>query len=176
MSLGLVKPFYQDAFSPVLLSADSLPLVISDEQKKYIKAVLDRSSSDSRFSDKAYVAIILILTKGMTKVAAVTSLVPSTVELGDPSFTLHVHGTGFKSTDQIVFNGGVEPTVFVSATELTTGVDMSTAAVAVTVPVEVVSADGLISNSMSFTFTDGSVSGTAFSAKTPEKKLVETKK
>lgn len=53
------------------------------------------------------------------------TLDPATAAIGDPSFTLHVHGTGFTATSVIVFAGQDEPTTFVSDTELTTGVDMS---------------------------------------------------
>jgi hypothetical protein len=54
----------------------------------------------------------------------VTELEPATANIGDPSFTLHVHGTGFGPDSKIVFNGHDEPTTFVSRNELTTGVDM----------------------------------------------------
>jgi hypothetical protein len=54
----------------------------------------------------------------------VTELDPESANIGDPSFTLHVHGTGFGPDSVIVFNGHEEPTTFVSTTELTTGVDM----------------------------------------------------
>jgi hypothetical protein len=54
----------------------------------------------------------------------VTELEPSSANIGDPSFTLHVHGTGFGPDSKIVFNGHDEPTTFVSRNELTTGVDM----------------------------------------------------
>jgi hypothetical protein len=81
------------------------------------------------------------------------SLDPPTAALGTPSFTLHVHGVGFAPDDVILWNGGAEATTFVSPTEVTTGVNMDTAAYAVPIPVEVAGAGG-VSNALTFTFTE----------------------
>jgi hypothetical protein len=83
----------------------------------------------------------------------VTALVPDTAVLGSPSFTLHVHGTGFAPDAVIVWNGTDEPTTVVSATEVTTGVNMATATAAVTVPVAVRNGD-MVSDPLPFTFTE----------------------
>jgi hypothetical protein len=80
----------------------------------------------------------------------VTGLVPPSAKLGDPNFTLHVNGTGFKQGATILWNGSPEPTTFVSATELTTGVNMATAQVAMPIPVAVRSLAGLDSNAVDF--------------------------
>jgi hypothetical protein len=56
---------------------------------------------------------------------SVTSLLPPSAAIGDPSFQLRVIGSGFDATSVIVFAGGDEPTSYVSENELTTGVDMS---------------------------------------------------
>lgn len=172
MPTGVVRSLYQDPFSPVLLSAESLPLVVSNEQKNYVKMVLDKACSDSKFADKAYIAIVYILTKGVAKVPTVTSLTPNSAEIGDPSFTLHVHGTNFKNTDKIVFAGVEEPTTFVSATELTTGVNMSVWAGPDALPVLVESADGVLSEPMTFTFVDNVPA--AMSASVPLSKSVKS--
>ena len=82
-----------------------------------------------------------------------TSLVPDTAALGLPSFTLRVRGTGFRDGDAILWNGGKEPTTFVSDTELTTGVNMETASVAVPIPIAVETATGAVSNVLTFTLT-----------------------
>lgn len=66
-----------------------------------------------------------------------SSLSPTTAALGSADFTLHVTGTGFVSADQINWNGTNEPTTYVSATELTTQVNMATAVVAAEIPVKV---------------------------------------
>jgi hypothetical protein len=82
--------------------------------------------------------------------AVLTSLVPPSAKLGDPSFTLHVHGTGFRPDSVILWNGGQEPTTYVSPTELTTGVNMATAEVALAIPVAVVNLPGVASNELTF--------------------------
>lgn len=149
----LVKALYQDPLSPVLFNSPAL--LVTEEQKMYIREVLSIGASDEQFADKMYRAITKILTGGSVKVQTVTSLTPNSAELGDTSFLLHVHGTNFTSLSKIVFNGGEEPTTFVSAGELTTIVDMSTVGAPITVPVAVMSEDGVISAPMNFTFTDG---------------------
>ena len=145
----VLKP---DPFSAQLFN--SPPLVVSQEQKDYIRKILDKACSDSRFADKAYAAITFVLLGNNIRPPTVTSLTPSSAELGDPSFTLHVHGTNFDAGSVIVFNGFEEPTTLVSATEVTTGVDMSVWAAPVAVPVAVVK-NGVMSDPMNFTFTDG---------------------
>jgi len=84
----------------------------------------------------------------------VSSLNPNSAVLGAPSFTLRVLGSGFAPSSIIVFNGSDEPTTFVSPTEITTGVNMETAGVAVAVPVKVRNANGLESAPTNFTFTE----------------------
>ena len=82
---------------------------------------------------------------------ALTTLTPATAVLGAPNFTLHVGGSGFKSGAVILWNGGAEPTTFVSETELTTDVNMATATVAVEIPVAVANPGGAPSASLPFT-------------------------
>ena len=84
----------------------------------------------------------------------VTALEPDTVVLGSPSFTITVRGTGFALDAVIVWNGSDEATTYVSPTELTTGVNMATAMVAIAVPVAVRNGDGALSNEILFTFTE----------------------
>jgi hypothetical protein len=81
------------------------------------------------------------------------SLVPAAAVLGDPSFTLHVHGSGFRPDSAIIWNGSPEPTTFVGPGELTTGVDMSTAINAIDLPVMVRHVTGAESNALPFTFS-----------------------
>jgi hypothetical protein len=87
------------------------------------------------------------------EVPVLTSLVPDTAVLGDPNFTLHVHGTGFADDATILWNGSPEPTTVVSPTEVTTGVNMATAAVAMPIPVAVQNGNGAQSNTLTFTLT-----------------------
>jgi len=146
--MAILRPRYKDAFHPVLTSSEAL--VVSQEQRDYIKTVLDYACSDSQFADKAFAAIEFILTSGSVKVPTVTTLTPGSATIGDPNFTLHVAGTNFTPLSQIVWNGGVEPTVYVSATELTTDVNMVTATTSGEIPVAVLSEDDVLSNSTIF--------------------------
>lgn len=91
----------------------------------------------------------------------VSSLNPNSAVLGSPSFTLRVLGSGFTPSSVIIFNGGEEPTTFVSPTEITTGVNMGTAGVAVAVPVKVRNANGLESAPVDFTFSEAAAAGTS---------------
>jgi hypothetical protein len=65
-----------------------------------------------------------------------TSLSPNTAVHGTGAdFIMDVNGTGFLASSKIIFNGGEEPTTFVSATKLQTAVRPSLAGAAVVVPV-----------------------------------------
>lgn len=164
----------KDPFSPILFNSPALTVTM--EQLDVIREVLDVACSDSRFAEKAYTAILLTLTKGITIPPAIASLTPSSAEIGDPNFLLHVHGTGFKNTDTIVFAGVDEPTTFVGPTELTTGVDMSVWLGPDELPVYVRSAEGVMSNSRTFTFTDGTPLVRSAPTKTQEMNKKEAEK
>lgn len=82
-----------------------------------------------------------------------STLVPATAAIGAANFTLHVNGTGFRTGMQILWNGSPEPTTFVSDTELTTLVDMTTAVVPLLIPVKVRTLAGQESNELTFTIT-----------------------
>jgi len=142
----------QSVFSPVLYN--STPVTLSEEQLNWIREVLEITSSDSQFADKAFRAIKFILTTESVIAPVLSSLSPSSAVLGTASFTLHVVGENFTPESVIIWNGSTEPTTFVSATELTTEVDMTTAVVAAEIPVEVLSIDGVMSNVMTFTLTE----------------------
>jgi hypothetical protein len=83
----------------------------------------------------------------------VTSLNPNHAIVGGPEVTMSVVGSGFSPDSVIVFNGGEEPTTFVSPTEVTTMVEPSTAVGPATVPVGVRDG-GADSNTLPFTFTE----------------------
>jgi len=168
MPTGVVQSFHQDPFAPILFNSPGL--AVTNEQKGYLKKILDIACSDSKFSDKAYVAIVGLLVSGNAQVPVVTSLTPNSAEIGDASFTLHVHGNGFKNTDVIVFAGVDEPTTFVSPSELTTGVNMPLWLGPDAVPVLVKSANGVLSAPMTFTFVDNVA---LLSAPTTQTKYVE---
>jgi hypothetical protein len=84
----------------------------------------------------------------------IAAINPSSAVLGSPSFTLHVVGSGFTADAAILWNGTPEPTTVESSTELTTEVDMSTAEVAIEIPVAVAQG-GVVSNAFAFTLTEG---------------------
>jgi hypothetical protein len=90
----------------------------------------------------------------------VTGLDPDTAAMDDPDLTLRVLGTGFTPDTVILFNNGEEPTVFVSDTEVTTGVKPSTASSPGRVPVSVLGA----AESFDFTFTAATPEADAASA------------
>ena len=160
----VLRPHYVDPFNPLLLKSEKLD--VSIEQKLLIHEVLMKSSSDSRFAEKAYESIIVILTAGPTPIPEVTSLTPNTAVVGDPSFDVHVHGKNFHDGSVIVFNGIEEPTMLVSDTEVKTGVDMSIWTTADTVQIGVAN-DGVQSNLMDFTFTDPASGGLNVGKKGP---------
>jgi len=149
-----IAVLYQDPFSPVLYNSPAL--LVTDEQRAHIREVLEIASSDIQFANKAYKAIEFILTNGSVKPPTVTSLTPNSAEIGDPAFTLHIHGTNFNSGSKIYFNGFEEPTTLVGPTEVTTGVNMPLWQAPAVVPVTVQNADGTSAPPMNFTFTDGS--------------------
>jgi len=81
-------------------------------------------------------------------------LSPDTAEIGSEDVTLHCYGNGFTAETLIIFNGGEEPTVFVSSSEVTTIVKPSTASVAGSYPVLLRGPDGGESRSLDFSFTE----------------------
>lgn len=82
-----------------------------------------------------------------------TGLVPNSAPVGSAAFTLRALGSGFTPESVIVWNNGDENTTFVSESEVTTGVDPTTASGPVSIPVQVKNGDRAISASQIFTFT-----------------------
>jgi hypothetical protein len=62
-------------------------------------------------------------------VPVLAQLVPDKAFVGGPDFDIQVVGENFTADSKIMWNGGEEPTVFVSPELLTTGVQPSTATV-----------------------------------------------
>lgn len=86
--------------------------------------------------------------------ATVTGLSPNTAVAGDAAdITMSVMGDGFTSASVIVFNGLEEPTTFVSAAQLSTGVKPSLFVVPADCPVGVRTGSAM-SNEIPFSFTD----------------------
>lgn len=80
-----------------------------------------------------------------------TSLNPNTVFNGSADFTLTANGTGFVSGSQIVWNGTILQTAFVSATQVTAAIPASFVADAGTDNVFVLNPDSTVSNFLPFT-------------------------
>jgi len=100
-----------------------------------------------------------------------TGLDPDTAVLGDPDFTLHCHGSGFTEESVIMFAGQPEPIVFVSESEITTGVKPSLGWGPDTpLPVSVKNADGQQTDDMFFTFTAPADNEPAATKKAAKKK------
>ena len=154
----LARVLYQDPFSPVL--TNSSPVQLSLEQAMYINEAIDIACSDSQFATKLKTAITHILSGTATKSPVVSSLNPSSAVLGGASFTLHVRGTNFTPDSKIIFAGQEEPTTFVNATELTTGVNMDLWLGPDVVPVLVQAGNGVMSNAKDFTFNTASTQST----------------
>ena len=129
---SVIRP---DAFNPTLI--DSPAVTPSLEQMEYIRQVLLRACSDSKFAEKAFFSIVKILMGSDEKLPEVTSLSPSSAKIGDESFDIHVMGSGFTSQSVIVFNGFSEPTTFNSEGDLSTGVNMPLWQAPAVVPVAV---------------------------------------
>ena len=82
----------------------------------------------------------------------VSAVTPNTAVIGGADLTISVTGSNFGDTSVIMFNGGEEPTTFVSNTELNTIVKPSTAGTPGAFPVAVRN-ESQTSNSVDFTFT-----------------------
>lgn len=146
--------FYNDPYNPVLLNSPGVePFIASVEQEQFIGNVLSLAASDSRFAEKAFLAIKAILgATVISNVPVITSVEPNTKPAGSASFKLKVKGTGYDSECVIHINGNSVPTTFISATELNTDLDLTSVPVG-TLAVIVRSQIGVLSNSMVFTVT-----------------------
>lgn len=82
----------------------------------------------------------------------VSAIEPSSAVQGGPDLEVHLIGTGFTADSVIVWNGGDEPTNFVSATDVWTTVKPSTVTTPGSYPVYVRNADGQVSGIVQFTF------------------------
>jgi len=145
-----------DPFHPVLKSGTPT-YQATDEQKFYLKSILDLCCSDSKFADKAYDAIVYLLNQveipEVDVAPVLTSITPNTSVIPAAAFTLSVTGTGFVAESQIRWNGGLVPTVYVSETEVTADVDLSAELVAADYSVSVENPVGLVSNALTFSLT-----------------------
>jgi len=97
-----------------------------------------------------------------------TSLSPNTAVAGDAAdIVMCAIGTGFTSGSIIVFNGHIEPTTFVSETEVTTGVKPSIFVVPAVCPVEVHTGTH-VAGPVDFNFTDAAARKAKVEEEEPE--------
>lgn len=129
----------------------ALPANGSIVGRDLLTLVRDPGFPDVAWSASAYEWPTADILTWLGKVApTLATLVPASARIGDPSFTLHVHGADLTPGSVILWNGSPEPTAFVSPTELTTGVNMSTAEVPMEIPVAVEVSGVLVTNSLPF--------------------------
>jgi hypothetical protein len=91
----------------------------------------------------------------ITSIPAISALNPASLEAPGPDSEMVVTGTGFTASTVINWNGGDEPTDFVSATEVKTTVRPSTVQAPLPFTLRVcVHNAGVKSNVLDFTFTE----------------------
>jgi hypothetical protein len=83
----------------------------------------------------------------------ITRLSPTSVAVGAAPLTLYAVGANFVDPAVLVFNGGDEISTTWPEGMVSTGLQPDTATAPVTVPVHVRNPDGLVSNTVMFTFT-----------------------
>jgi hypothetical protein len=154
---ALVEEFVPfDPFHPVLKSGTPVTLV-TDEQRNYLRAILDLCCSDSKFADKAYDAIVFLLNQievpDVDVAPVIESLAPASGVIPFAAFTLSVTGTGFVAESQIRWNGNLVSSIYVSETEVTAAMDLSAELVAADYSVSVENPVGLVSNTLTFSLT-----------------------
>ena len=138
---------HPDPFRPVLF--DSPALLVTPEQVQNIKEILDICCSDSRFAEKAYLALQATLNPEEVIPPVITSLSPSTTIVSAP-VSLVITGTGFGPDSSASFGGVDAGASFVSDTSLTA--EVTAPAVEGPVPVTVTS-NGVTSDPVDFTVT-----------------------
>jgi hypothetical protein len=142
-----------DPFHPVLKTAN--PLAVNPEQEVYLRAILDVCCSDSRFAQKAYIAILAVLSQSTPEVLppVLTSVTPNTGEVGIVPVPIVVVGTDFDSDSKVLWNGmTLNSSMFISETELHAELFMEDKIAGDFLIA--VDKGGVISNTVPFTVTD----------------------
>lgn len=156
----LEEAVHIDPFNPVLKEPN--PLAVTDEQKLNIRYILEYACSDSRFVQKAYLAILLTL-QGEAVTPVLISLSPDTGTAGSPAIPITVTGTDFDSGASVQQAGVNIPTNYVDDTTLTATLDLSGAAEGV-LAINVKNSNHSTSNTMNFTVTPQTVLSQSLSA------------
>jgi len=123
-----------------------MPLAKMHKQRK-----VRRGTWKPRFSKQK------VIWRGTSKSAVtptLASISPNTAVKGGADLTMTCTGTGYVAgVTRIVFNGGDEPTTFISATQVSTVVKPSTVTVAGAYPVLVRNGAQISTTPRTFTFT-----------------------
>lgn len=139
---------------PVLISGTALSstVVSSTQLTTTVPASLIAQPGAAQVSVGGSNALTLTITSPLP---TLTSLAPSSANVGDPAFTLTVTGTGFAPGSVVQWNGAALSTTFVSPTQLTALVDAGRLSVpgtaSVTVVNQVPGGPAQVSNSLPFT-------------------------
>lgn len=161
-----IPAFHNDPYNPTLFHPETKVAELTVEQQRLIDDVLYVASSDTRFAQKASMAINHILTNGSTKVPEITSLNPNSKSVGSQSFKLSVSGKDFTPQHTIYANGNALQTTFGSEGELSADVSLENVTTVGQVPVVVRAENGALSNTVLFDVTVAA----------PSKKEVEKEK
>lgn len=84
MSNGFDPPRYLDPFNYKLRSRDSKTVEVSIEQQNLIKHILSYSCSDTRFAQKAYGAIMNVLTQNQPTADSIEWIPAVKTHVGSP--------------------------------------------------------------------------------------------
>ncbi len=112
-------------------------------------SVVTVSATSTASPTRSGSASVTILAAATAPAASITSVTPSSFQVGAAALT--VNGTGFVSGSTILFDGAPQTTTFISATRLTTTVNAPTARASV--PVAVMAPAGTVSNTVLVTVT-----------------------
>jgi uncharacterized protein (TIGR03437 family) len=103
------------------------------------------------FEEGAPASNALTFTVSPLSAATLTTISPSSVTAGSPSFTLTAAGAGFVASSAIEWNGAPVGTTFVSSTQLTAQIAAGLVAAAGTAAVRIANPSAVFSNSLTFT-------------------------
>lgn len=143
----MTVPVYRDVFEPVLVTPN--PLDVSDEQKDFIREILRVSSSDSKFADKAYKAImVVLLDEAVTPL--IISIDPTEGHAGGGPLSVTITGENFEPSSVVLQAGSQIASSFVNDKELIATVLLS-GAIEGTLAISVRNSSGLVSNTVTLT-------------------------
>lgn len=152
--LKAIPAVHADPFFPVLQS--SMALAVTGEQINAIGRVIDKTSADSRFAEKAKAAITAILTQGSVTIPVLVGISPTTAA-AESVVTIACTGQGFSEDSVIYVNGNPVMTVF-GSDNLVSVEDLSLAGVVPgALSIRVVNPPGIVTEPQYLTITAAEV-------------------